>query len=149
MKAILTAIQTKLLEVSTLYVNEDDGQLDDYSPNFPVKWPVCLIDISAASFSNIGNDKRQEPANRQEAETLITLNFASLKLTNTSGLAPVNQKNDAWSLHGIIEDAHKVIQGFKPADNTGKLIRTSFRRIKRDDGVQQYQVVYSLGMHNV
>lgn len=149
MKAILNAITTKLQEVPTLYVNEEDGQLDDYSPHPPVKWPCCLLDVASASYSNLGIDKRQSPENRQEGDALIVFNFANLKLTNTSGKAPANQKNDAWSLHDIIEDAHKLIQGFKPSENTGKLIRVSFRRVKRDDGIQHYQVTYSLGMHNV
>lgn len=149
MTEILKSIQNQLLKVDTLYVNEDDGQLDEYSPNFPVKWPCCLVDIASANFSNNGINRKQIPINRQEAETSIMLTFANLKLSNTSGLAPINQKDNAWSLHTIIEEAHKVIQGFKPDDCTGKLIRTAFRRVKRDDGVQQYAVIYSLGMHNV
>ena len=47
MKVILQNIQNKLTsEVTDLnYVDEDCGQLNMYQP--PVKWPCCLIDITA------------------------------------------------------------------------------------------------------
>lgn len=42
MNVLLTDVQDRLIsQVTDLkYVDEDWGQLDDYSPHFPVKWPV-------------------------------------------------------------------------------------------------------------
>jgi len=45
--------------------------------------------------------------------------------------------------------AHKKIHGFRPGENSGSLIRKSFRRIKRDDGIQQYRVVYNIGLNDL
>ena len=150
MKETLLNIQNKLEAIPGInYVDEDWGQLDDYGPHPPVKWPCCLIDFSGAQFSDIGTDKSATPQNRQEATGSITLIFANLRTTNTSGKAPIGQKDVAWLLSGLMEEAHKVIHGFKPGTNTGALMRTSFRRVKRDDGIQQYQVIYTLGIHNV
>lgn len=146
----LTSIENKLKELTTLkYIDEDWGQLDYYSPNFPVKWPCCLIDVTGAVFSDIGVDKSASPRNRQEGMANVSLTFASLKLTNSSAMAPTGQKTNSWALYGIMEDAHKLLQGFRPLTNSGGLVRSGFRRIKRDDGVQQYQVLYTIGLHNV
>ena len=150
MKELLLSLQNQLATATALkYIDEDWGQLDDYGAHTPVKWPCCLIDFTDADYSDIGTDRAATPKNRQQALGSITLNFANLKLTNTSKLAPIGQKDDAYLLLGIIEDAHKIIQGFRPAENSGGLIRKSFKRVKRDVGIQQYRVVYNIGLNNV
>jgi hypothetical protein len=150
MKQFLENTQNKISEISALkYVDEDWGQLDDYTPNPPVLWPCCLIDMSNVDFSDIGMDKKALPQNRQEATGSITVTFANLKTTNTSFKAPQTQKDNVWSIHSLIEDVHGKIHGFAPVVGSGKLMRKSFKRIKRDDGIQQYQVIYTIGMHNV
>lgn len=148
--AFLETIQDKLEEVTELkYIDEDWGQLDYYSPNFPVQWPCCLIDITGAMFSNIGNDRSVKPQNRQQGTINISFTFANLKLTNSSIKAPATQKNNAWKLYEIMQKAHEVLQGLRPVEQCGVLVRSGFRRIKRDDGVQQYQVIYTVGINNV
>jgi hypothetical protein len=150
MKQFLEGIETKISEVPGInYIDEDWGQLDDYSPNTPVKWPCCLIDLSHVDFSDIGIDKKAIPQNRQQATGSVTLNFANLKLTNTSFKAPKTQKDNAWYIHELIEKTHGVVHGFLPVMGSGKLMRKSFKRVKRDDGIQQYQVIYTIGIHNV
>lgn len=150
MKALLLGIQNQLATATALkYIDEDWGQLDDYGQHTPVKWPCCLVDFTAANYTDIGIDRASTPQNRQQATGSITLNFANLKLTNTSKLAPIGQKNDAYMLLGLLETVHGKIQGFRPDAMSGALVRSSFRRIKRDDGIQQYQVVYSIGLNNV
>lgn len=150
MKETLLNIQNKLEAIPGInYVDEDWGQLDDYGPHVPVKWPCCLIDYSGAQFSDIGTDKTATPQSRQQATGTISFVFGNLKTTNSSGKAPIGQKSVAWLLLELIEETHKVIHGFKPGTDTGALVRSSFRRVKRDDGIQQYQVIYTLGMHNV
>lgn len=149
-KETILSIEASLATVTALkYIDEDWGQLDDYGPHVPVKWPCCLLDFTDISFTEIGIDRTATPKNRQQATGSITLNFANLKTGNTSKNAPVNQKEQAYMLLGVIESTHQIIQGFRPSENSGALIRKSFRRIKRDDGIQQYQVVYNLGLHNL
>lgn len=150
MKQFLENTQVKISEVPGIaYIDEDWGQLDDYSPNTPVKWPCCLIDITNVDFSDIGIDRKAMPHNRQEGTGNITITFANLKLTNTSFKAPQGQKDDARAILDLIELTHAKIQGFAPVIGSGRLMRKSFKRIKRDDGIQQYQVVYTIGMHNL
>jgi len=149
MKTEIGNIQTKLLKSSSKYVDEDWGQLDYYAPNFPVQWPCTLIDVTDINFDNIGKDRKATPVNRQQAQGIVTLTIANLKLTNSSGQAPQLQKDNVWSIWDLIEETHKLMQGFRISENGGDLIRRSLQRIKRDDGVQQYDITYSFSLNNV
>lgn len=147
---LIPIIQKQLSQVSELnYIDENWGQLDYYSPNFPVKWPCALIDVSNASFSNIGIDKQAKPQNRQMGDINITINIANVKLTNTSLNAPQRQKDDAWSIWGVIEKVHEILHGFSPNVMTSKLIRVSMQRSKRDDGVQEYVINYNCSITDI
>ena len=149
MKHIIEAIQTKLAQHPDIkYVDENWGQLDYYSPNFPVQWPCVLIDIANANFDNIGKDNNQVPVNRQMAQITVELRVANLKLTNTSANAPHLQKTYARSIWQILEEVHAQLHGWNPSESTSKLIRTAVNRAKRDDGVQEYAVRYSCEENN-
>jgi len=150
MKAIIEAVQDRLEPTPGIqYVDENWGQLDYYSPNFPVQWPCVLIDVNSIQFSNIGMDKQATPQNRQMGEYTLEIRIANLKLTNSSAKAPQHQKNLARSIWTLIEEVHKLLQGFEPDDNCGKLIRTGISRVAREDGVQEYAVMYSGTVNNV
>ena len=150
MRPIIEAVQDLLKETPGIkYVDENWGQLDFYSPNFPVQWPCILIDINSAQFSNIGMDKQLKPVNRQMSEYTLELRIANLKLTKTSAKAPQSQKDLARSIWTLIEEVHELVQGFEPNENCGKLIRTGISRVAREDGVQEYAMTYSGTIHNV
>lgn len=152
MKEIIRSIQDILQEEvpGLLHVDEDTGQLDYYSTNFPVKFPCGLIDITSVVYSDIIKSRRQEPVNLlQMGEASTTITIANQKLTNTSGFAPISQKDNAWSIYDLIEEVHTKLQGFNPTENCGALIRKSLNKIKRDDGVQEFAIVYSFGIHKV
>lgn len=56
MKQLLTDILTRLKTDVTgvKYVDEDWGQLDNYSPNPPVQFPAVVVDCINATFTNEG-----------------------------------------------------------------------------------------------
>lgn len=150
MKTFLEAIQSKLSTITALkYIDEDWGQMDSYSPNPPAKFPCVLIDITSLNFSNIGKNNNANPINRQLGDGTITFIIANLKLSNTSHQAPQSQKDNAWSIWTIIDDLHKVVHGWKPIQESGALMRTGLKRIRRDDGIQEYQITYSIGFGNI
>lgn len=150
MQDIIQAIQNKVAEVTALkYVDEDWGQLDDYSPNPPAQFPCALIDIASLVFSDVGRDNSATPINRQTAVGSITITIANLKLSNTSKRAPQGQKDNAWSVFCLLDDVHKKVHGWKPTGNTGALMRKSHKRVRRDDGIQEYQIVYEISATNV
>lgn len=149
MKAIIQNIQERLAEIDTLkYVDEDWGQIDYYSPNFPVKWPCALIDIQAGQFENTGWDHRVKKY-RQTGNLMVSVTIANVKLTNTSAMAPQRQKDHGWSIWKLYEEVHEKLQGYRPHENSGALIRQGFRRVKRDDGVQEYTLLYGFGATDV
>jgi hypothetical protein len=149
MKAFLEAIQTKLATIPALkYIDEDWGQMDSYSPNPPTIFPCALIDITSMNFSNIGKDNTADPINRQLGEGTVTFIIADLKLSNTSHRAPQSQKDNAWNIWTILDDLHKAVHGWKPLGDSGALMRTGFKRIRRDDGIREYQITYSIGFAN-
>lgn len=131
------------------YVDEDWGQLTDFGQNCPVKWPCVLIDEQSEVYSDIGTSRGLHPANRQEGTLSIVLTFANLKLTNGSARAPQGQQQQNWLIKRLKQSVHEAIHGWAPVQGHGKLMRQSGRKIVRDDGVQQYQVVYTIGLHNV
>ena len=150
MKQILTNIQNRLAEISELrYIDEDWGQIDYYSPNMPVKWPCCLIDIQSGQFSNISKDATKHPKDRQNGLFSVKITLANMKLTNTSYLAPQTQKDNAWAVFDLVEKIHQKLHGFSPDNNCGKMLRSSFGRTQRDDGVQEYAVIYDFEAPNV
>lgn len=150
MEEVEESIITKLAAVASVkHADEEWGQLDYYGQRPPVKFPCALVDASRINYSNIGTDKTATPINRQLGEAVITITFANLKLTNSSSKAPQAQKDHASSIKKVIEDCHKVLHGFKPLPNCGALIRTGLQRVKRDDGIQEYEVTYSVGANNI
>lgn len=144
MKDLIQATTTKLSEVVSLqYIAENWGQLDHYSNNPPVQWPCALVDIGSASFSDIGRDNSQIPINRQMGSIQVTVRIAHLRLGNTSHMAPQTQKDATWSVFETIEEVHGKLHGFEPVENCSPLMRKSFARVIREDGIQEYIVVYS------
>ena len=150
MKQILINIQNRLAEISELrYIDEDWGQIDYYSPNMPVKWPCCLIDIQSGQFSNISKYANKHPKDRQNGLFSVKITLANMKLANTSHLAPQTQKDNAWAVFDLVEKIHQKLHGFSHDNNCGKMLRSSFGRTQRDDGVQEYAVIYDFEAHNV
>lgn len=150
MKAILKSIQNRIAEITSIaYVDEDWGQLDNYSPNPPTKFPFALIDFTDGTFSNIGAYGEALPKNRQMSTELVTITVGNLKLSNTSFKAPLNQKNDAMAIWDIIDEVHDKLHGWHPTEECGALIRARRQRVIRDDGIQEYRITYTMGLTNV
>ena len=149
-KEVLQNIQNRLQAIPELrYVDEDWGQLDDYSSNPPTQFPLALIDIGNLQFTDIGKDKTTTPQNRQMATGTIVISIANLKLTNSSARAPQPQKDKAWAIWDIVESVHAKLHGVVVGGSAGALMRTAMRKVKRDDGIQEYEVTYTIGITNV
>lgn len=138
---ILTLIQQRLAEKepNIRYMDEDWGQLDYYNDNPPVRWPALLLDLQSASWIN-------QSQKVQDAPLMIALTVADVKTTNTSLMAPANQKDSAAAIWVVLENIHKALHGWQPIHRRsqfGTLSRVSTRRVKRDDGIRQFEVVYS------
>lgn len=139
MEKLLTDIQTRLLSKVTAlkYVDEDWGQLDYYSPNMPVQFPAALIDASDATYTNEGKLI-------QLGTVQVRLRIADMRLGNTSGRAPQGQKAAAFGIFGTLKQIHRALHGWAGSPHYSRLIRQSSKRVKRDDGVRIYEIVYTV-----
>jgi hypothetical protein len=136
---ILTAIQERLAqkEPNIKYLDEDWGQLDYYNDNPPVQFPATLVDILDITWLN-------QSLKVQDGKQRIAIMVADIKKTNTSFMAPPTQKLAAAAIWIIIENIHKALQGWRPAGGQfGTLSRESTMKVKRDDGIRQFQLIYS------
>ena len=137
---ILTAIMARLdaTEPNLKYMDEDWGQLDYYQDAPPVKFPCVLLELQGAHWRNQGRLV-------QDGEISISLRVADLKLSNTSYRAPVNQKAKAAAIWVILENIHKALHGWRPAEypEFGTMARVSSRKVKRDDGIREFEVIYT------
>lgn len=150
MKEIIESTISKVNEVDELnYTDENWGQLDFYHSTPPVQWPCALIDVQSGKYSNLGKDRRQTPQNRQIGGIRVELRIANYRLGNTSTNAPQAQKDNVWSIWGIIEKIHEKLHGFSPASNCTALIRETHARVLREDGVQEYIVIYSAQLNDI
>lgn len=158
MENILDVIQSEIIKPNNFadtslnpyqidYANENEGQLEIF-PNPPVKWPCALIDLASGQFTSNSNDRTAQPQLRQQGVLQIEITIANKKITNSSGFAPATQKDKAYSIWKYAEVVHKKLQGFRPMPNSGALVRSGFTKVKRDDGIQEIRVIYTIGLSN-
>ena len=137
---ILTAIQERLTsEVPALkYLAEDWGQLDYYAENPPVKFPCGLLELQQAQWQNQGQKVQDGVLN-------ISLRVADLMTQNPSYRASAAQKLREGEIWMVLANIHKALHGWRPQTlpEFGALTRTSTRKVKRDDGIREFEVVYA------
>jgi hypothetical protein len=139
MKDLIAALLTRLGTIPEVkYLDEDWGQLDYYSPNFPVKWPCVLVDILNVPWKDQGN-------HLQDGIAQVSIHLASVRLSNTNSKAPENQRIMAASIFDVLSSIQKKLHGWAPPDDitVGPLTRVVTRKVKRDDGVREFEVIYT------
>lgn len=153
MKVLMSELKEKLASVPGVnFVDEDWGQLDAFSSQAPVKWPCVLISMQSGTYTEVGRERNNLSVNRQMGEILVELRIANLKVTPSGQRASANQKANSVSVLEIFEQVHRHIHGWTPGhDNSntnfnGKFIRQRFRNERRDDGIQEYSVIYSISV---
>jgi len=142
METIYNAILSKLTEITELkYSSEDWGQLNYYGTDCPVQWPCCVFDMNNATFS--------ETSGPQQGTLQIAFNVANLRLTPNSVRASTVQKANSWEVIQLVESIHEKLKRYRPHQQHGRLIRTSMRKIKRQDAIKQYEVIYTMSLNEV
>jgi hypothetical protein len=147
---VIFETKKRLETISSLkYVGEDTGQLDAYSPNFPVKWPLAVVDLGNMTFSNKGHARGQVQEHPQMGNITMTVRVANLRTGNTNAKAPTAQQSQANSIWNAVGDVHAKLHGWSPTDVCSPLIRQSISRARRDDGVQEYVMVYTATLNDI
>jgi len=137
---ILAAIMSRLntSEPNLKYIDEDWGQLDYYDGQNPVKFPCLLLELQQVTWKN-------QSQKVQDGEMLISLRIADMRLSNSNQKAPSNQRNATYAIWLILENIHKALHGWRPEQipQFGALTRISSNKVKRDDGIREFVIVYS------
>ena len=142
MEAIYNAILAKLEEIPELkYSSEDWGQLNYYGNDCPVQFPCCVFDLNSATFSETGKE--------QQGTLQIAFNVAHLRLTPNSARTSIKQKEHSWEVIHLVEAIHEKLKRYRPHPQHGRLIRTGMRKIKRQDAIKQYEVIYTMSLNEV
>lgn len=143
MKQIIEAIKQRLATVPSInYSDSNWGQLDYYEDQPPVKFPCALVDFESVDYTDVARGS-------QHGLAQVNITVATLKLSNTSSRAPVQQREDGERIWDILEDVHISVQNWKPTPQAGSMIRRTARKNRRDDGVMSYTVTYSVEVYGV
>ncbi|WP_312078384.1 hypothetical protein [Chryseobacterium sp.] len=147
MQDLLLKITERLATAEGIrHSDENWGQMMYYGTDIPVQWPCGLVDLSGGQFSNNGYDYRNNDLS-QQGTISIEITVANIKLSNTSAKAPMSQKTKGFEIYKYVENVHNVLQGWKPLENSGAMVRTGIQSVKRDDGVQEKRIIYTIGLH--
>lgn len=139
MKKLIDDIKQRLVSLATAarYIDEDWGQLDYYSASPPAKWPCILVDIGQIPWSNQGELV-------QTGLGTITVRVADLRLSNSNVKAPEAQRQKAAGILDLLERINAGLHGWTADTANGPLTRLSTSRLKRDDGIREYEMVYQV-----
>jgi len=135
---LLSAIAARLasVEPNLKYIDQDWGQLDFYQESPPVKFPACLLECQQTSWNNQGRYLQDGIIN-------LSVRVADLPVANTSLRAPAAQKSRAAAIWVILQNIHIALYGWRPdGSQFGPLSRVSTRRVKRDDGIREFEMVF-------
>ncbi|KMQ69939.1 hypothetical protein ACM39_02555 [Chryseobacterium sp. FH2] len=140
MKTILESIQTRLSTITEFnYIGEDWGQLNT-DPLVTMNWPCCIYNISRGFYNDLGKDPSQTPKNRQTGKFRLKLNIANPRMDTT---------NENWIEHDLMEKVHIALHGFSPLENCSVLKRNDYKRLKRNNGMIIYKVIYTFEVINI
>ena len=138
MKELIDDIKTRLQGVTELkYIDEDWGQLDYYSASPPVKFPCVLIDIDSVRWTDQGNQTQIGIAN-------VAVRLANMRLSNSNVKAPTAQKTKSLSFFDTVMHIHQKLHTWSGALNNGPLTRIGYRKVKRDDGIREIEMIYTV-----
>lgn len=137
LSALITQTITKLASTAEInYVAQNWGQLDFYGNQPPVHFPCVLIDATAATYEELGKNPDLLPSNRQKITGMLSITVANVPPHNPSSNAPETLRNDALKIFELMEIVHRQLHGWN------SLIRTSFNKSRREDGIQEYTIDY-------
>lgn len=137
MVTLIEDIRSRLAAIAgILYIDEDWGQLDEFSQNPPVRWPCALVDVVNATPSNMGGKV-------QLIDCTVLIRLADTRLNKTSQKAPANSRNNANAFMGLAQTVYQKLHGWHgPGPHYGTLERSGFKRVLRDDGIREYQLSF-------
>lgn len=139
MRKLIESVKTRLFDTvpELRYIDEDWGQLDYYSPNQPVKWPCAIIEVTNVNWGNEANHV-------QLGFGQLSVRVADIRLSNSNVKAPARQQDKNASIFDLISTIYASLHGWTSEFSNGPLTRIMTRKVKRDDGIREFEMIFSV-----
>jgi hypothetical protein len=130
---IMARLEAEVPEVR--YINQDLGQLENYTDRPAVSFPCILIDFEDFDFSDMAE-------NTQMGEGTILIKVAMNPFSDSSSLTEQAVRVKALNYNEICWKAHKALQGWQ-GESFGALMRTADKKVPREDALRVRETLYS------
>ena len=131
--SILERIRTQVPEIR--YIEQDFGQLENFTLRPAVSWPCALIDIDDLDFTDIGGN------NRQEAKCYVYIRIAAVAWSTSSNLTPDAIRGNALLYYALEQKIYQALHGWR-APGFSKLLRRKSKKEIREDEVRVRILVF-------
>lgn len=118
------------------YIDQDLGQLENYTTRPAVSFPCGLIEVDEFDFSEVGNELRQIG----EGVVMIRLGYPAFNPANN--LAPAAVREKALEYYNIEQKIYQALHGWC-ADGFSRLLRRKSKREERDDTIKVRVMVFA------
>lgn len=137
MKAVMDRIRQEIPALR--WIDADEGQLDFQDSRPPVAFPCCLVELYYPDAENMAGN--HPTVQRIEVAIALKVGFNDCASFNVN--KPVQVQGTAFARLHMLENIHRILQGFRPVEGCVKsLRRKSCRPQKRPDGLKVYEAVY-------
>lgn len=108
------------------YIDQDMGQLENYTMKPPVSFPCALIELGDFDFDDMAGK------NMQHGEGLVLIRFATESWSPSNNLAPTQIREKALAYYDIEQKIHVALHGWR-STGFSKLLRRKAVKEQRDD----------------
>jgi len=136
MELLYNTLCDKLSSLSKIkYIDLDKGQVDLFETRPAVSFPALLLGFQIPQTSDIG-------AKQQQVMVAINIRLVIDYVGNTSANTPTGAKAQSLGYFRILDDIHKLLQGWSTAE-FNKFSRKTMREERRADGLKVVNITYT------
>ncbi|MFN4249283.1 MAG: hypothetical protein ACK4EY_16265 [Flavipsychrobacter sp.] len=127
---LITQVQTHLKTAvpAIRFIDEDTGQLEDYTGRPSVSWPCALLSTEIVGADDIGGGEQM-----MEADLIVRIALPPYSLATQWYDAGTKEK--ALKIYGIENEVYKALHGFEPEKLNSLSFRGSINE-KREDPIR-------------
>lgn len=130
---IMARIKDRVPEIR--YINQDIGQLDNYTDRPAVSWPCILIEFEDFNFSDAN-------AGIQIGEGALMIRLAHNPFSDSSSLTENAVREKALQYNELSYKVNQALHGWS-GESFGALMRSADNKIPREDGIRLREITYT------
>lgn len=121
---LVNRLKTEVPELR--YIDQDFGQLENYTTMPPVSFPCVLIELGEFDFEDFAGK------NTQQGQGMVLIRFATEAWSQSNNLATQQIRETALAYYDIEQKIHLALHGWR-ATGFSKLLRRKAVKEQRDD----------------